>query len=105
MFSTATPTGQNTRPGTANRCDGVSQMSMPSALMPSRSVTAVPGSESGTPGYHDQCAVAAAVTALLTDSRSTGVVAAPSALRLVGIATFMAPTKYSPGGRPVISYR
>ena len=33
---------------------GVSQMSTPSAFTPSKTVTVFPGSESGTPGYHDQ---------------------------------------------------
>src|SRR6187397_2335650 len=43
MLSGATPTGQNTRPDTLKRCEGVSQTSMPSALTPSRIVnTGVP---------------------------------------------------------------
>src|SRR5678815_873218 len=99
MFSTPTPTGQKTRPDTSKRCAGVSQISMPSALTPSSTVTTVPGSESGTPGYHDQCAEASEVTALL---RSSGVVFAASKGCLVG--TLMAPTRYSPGGSPAISY-
>jgi len=70
--------------------DAGSYLNAPTAFTPSSTVTVFPGSESETPGYHDQWLVAAVATALL---RSSGVVSLASKVCRVGIATFIAPTR------------
>src|SRR5690242_12240095 len=50
MSRTDAPEGHEMRPDTENRLAGTSQMSMPSASMPSTTVTRAPGSVTGTPG-------------------------------------------------------